>query len=81
MVKGNKCIFLIPLRVNTNYWDKWVFPFAAEIRFFTGRIRFQGFDAGSPCPVGIVVFDSSRQRYGSQRRFSVGDYSWNQVLL
>ena len=40
--KGRLSVFLIPLKPHTKYWEKYVFPFATEIRFCK-RITFEGF--------------------------------------
>lgn len=59
MKKGRKSVFLIPCRIHTKYWNKWVFPYATEINFIARPVRFQGFESPLPTPMCLVVFDPS----------------------
>ncbi len=52
-------VMLIPARTDTRAWHENIFPFASEIRFLKGRVRFEGGEAGAPFPSAVVVF---RQR-------------------
>ena len=53
-------VMLIPARTDTRYWHEWIFPYAKEIRFVKGRLKFEG-GAGNensaPFPSAVVVFD------------------------
>lgn len=49
-------VCLIPARTDTKYWHEWIFPYADEIRFLSGRVRFQGGKYSAPFPSAIVVF-------------------------
>lgn len=62
MKKGNKSVFLIPLRLSTNYWDDYVFPYACEIRPIAGYIKFKGYEKirGLNTPIGLVIYDPKK---------------------
>ncbi len=68
MKKGNNSVFLIPLRMATNYWAKWVFPYASEIRPIAGYIKFQGYEdiRGLNTPIGLVIYN--RDQYNNKFR-------------
>ena len=52
---NNTVIMLIPARTDTTYWHDYIFPYATEIRFIKGRIKFS--EKGSaPFPSAIIVF-------------------------
>jgi len=57
LLKGKRSVFLIPARVNTDYWHELIFPNAAEIRFVRKTIKFQGYEKGLPIPMAVVVFE------------------------
>ena len=60
-LKGAMVVCLIPARTDTKYYHKYIFPYATDIRFIKGRVKF---DNGSgklnpaPFPSAIVVFGS-----------------------
>lgn len=55
-LKGKICVLLIPARTSTKRWHKYILPYAKEIRFLKGRLKFN--DTGKPAPFcsAIVVF-------------------------
>lgn len=46
----------MPSRTDTRWWAESVLPFASEIRFVKGRLKFGGSSNGAPFPSAIVVF-------------------------
>lgn len=60
MKKGNKSVFLVTARTNTNYWCKYVWQGASEIRFVMGKIKFQGYKNGFPVPCCVVIYDPAK---------------------
>jgi len=40
--KGKTIVMLLPVRTDTSYFHKYIFPHA-EIRFIKGRLKFQGY--------------------------------------
>lgn len=61
-------VFLIPARTDTRWFHDLVLPFAKEIRFIRGRLRFGDAKAGAPFPSMVVVF--KRTTNGNRRRTS-----------
>ena len=62
-IAGSTVVMLIPARTDTSYWHDFIFPYAAEIRYIRGRLKFTDEDgtpasAGAPFPSAVVVFGS-----------------------
>lgn len=51
-------VFLLPARTDTRWFHDWVLPFADEIRFIKGRLKFSGHKNSAPFPSMIVVFSN-----------------------
>lgn len=51
-------VYLIPARTDTRWFHDLVLPFADEIRFIRGRLKFGGAKQSAPFPSMIVVFRS-----------------------
>lgn len=49
-------VFLIPARTDTKWFHQVVLPFASEIRFIPGRLKFGDATNSAPFPSMIVVF-------------------------
>lgn len=52
-------VMLIPARTDTAYWHDWVVPYAAEVSFLRGRVKFRldGKELNSaPFPSCLVRF-------------------------
>jgi phage N-6-adenine-methyltransferase len=54
--KNRVIVMLIPARTDTRYWHDWIFPYASDITFIKGRIKFGGSNKDAPFPSAIVVF-------------------------
>lgn len=61
--EADVAVFLIPARTDTRWFHELVLPYAAEIRFVRGRVKFQPNDpkwksggGGAPFPSMIVIF-------------------------
>lgn len=65
-LNGSLCVMLLPVSTSTSLFHDFIQPFAREIRFIRGRIKFSGINTfGIPCELGanrpmhdsmIVVF-------------------------
>jgi site-specific DNA-methyltransferase (adenine-specific) len=55
-LKGKTIVFLIPARTDTKYFHEIILPYAKEIRFIKGRLKFQGAKNSAPFPSMIVIF-------------------------
>lgn len=53
---SNVIVFLIPSRTDTKWWHEIVLPYATEIRFIKGRLKFGNAINSAPFPSVIVVF-------------------------
>ena len=52
-------VCLIPARTDTKYWHDFIFPYASDIRFIKGRLKFGGHKNSAPFPSAIVIFRDS----------------------
>jgi len=57
--KGKIVVFLVPARTSTKRFHEIFLPYATEIRFIKGRLKFGDATQGAPFPSMIVVFDRS----------------------
>ena len=58
---GCKCVvMLIPARTDTQWFHKYIYNNAAEIRFIKGRLKFGDSDNSAPFPSMVVVFKKSK---------------------
>lgn len=56
--KGNICVCLIPVSTSTQLFHKFIKPYAKEIRFLEGRIKFEGISITGERAKGTGMFDS-----------------------
>jgi len=54
--RGVTTVMLLPSRTDTSWFQDYILPFADEIRFIRGRLKFSGAKTGAPFPSCIVVF-------------------------
>ncbi len=63
--KGCTVIMLIDARTDTKIWHEIIFPYASEIRFIKGRIKFideNGNTGSAPFPSAIVIFKPPKKQ-------------------
>lgn len=53
---GAVVVMLIPARTDTRYWHDDIFPYATEIIFVKGRLKFGNGKDSAPFPSAVVVF-------------------------
>lgn len=53
-------VFLLPARTDTKWFHNLVLPFAKEIRFVKGRLKFNDSKNSAPFPSMIVIYQNSR---------------------
>lgn len=56
-VQGSLCVFLLAARTDTKAFHEYILPYATEIRFIKGRLKFGGSKHCAPFPSMVVVFD------------------------
>lgn len=49
-------VLLIPSRTDTKIFHEVIAPYASEIRFIKGRLKFSGHKNAAPFPSAIIVF-------------------------
>ena len=54
--KGKTCLLFVPVRTGSRYWQNYVYPYADQIRFITGRIIFKGYEKPSPHHLALIVY-------------------------
>ena len=57
---GATVVCLVPARTDTKWFHTWVVPFATEIVFLPGRVKFGGAATGAPFPSAVVVYRPGR---------------------
>lgn len=55
---GATVVCLIVSSTDRSYWHDFIFPYASEIRFIRGRLKFGGVKNTAPFASAVVVFDS-----------------------
>lgn len=55
-LKGKLCVFLVPARTDTKWFHELVLPYAKEIRFIKGRLKFSDYKNSAPFPSCIIIF-------------------------
>ena len=54
--EADLAVFLIPARTDTKWFHDLILPYASEIRFIRGRLKFGNATSPAPFPSMIVVF-------------------------
>lgn len=52
---GTVVVCLLPARTDTSWWHVYVIPYAKEIEFIRGRLKFSG-KGPAPFPSAMVIF-------------------------
>lgn len=50
-------VYLLPVRSDASWWHDDLIVHASEVRFFRGRLRFEGTSGGAPFPSCLAIFD------------------------
>jgi site-specific DNA-methyltransferase (adenine-specific) len=56
-LKGKLCVFLVASRTDSPWFHDYVLPYAKEIRFLKGRLKFNGYHKPAPFPSVVIIFD------------------------
>jgi len=59
-LENKTVVFLLPARTDTRWFHDYILPYAIEIRFIKGRLKFKGAKHGAPFPSMIVIFKETR---------------------
>jgi len=55
-LKGATVVCLIVSSTDRSYWHDYIFPYATEIRYIKGRIKFGGMQTTAPFASAIIIF-------------------------
>lgn len=58
---ANVVVLLLPARTDTKWFHDFVVPFASEVRFLRGRLKFGGSPNFAPFPSMVVVYKPCRE--------------------
>ena len=75
--KGAIVVCLIVSSTDRSYWHDYIFPYASQIRFIRGRLRFGNADSTAPFASALVIF--SKKQYSQKIIFY--DESINKTLF
>jgi hypothetical protein len=53
-------VYLLAARTDTRWFHRLCLPYAQEIRFLRGRLKFGGSDTGAPFPSMVVIFANTQ---------------------
>ncbi len=54
--EANLAVYLLPARTDTRWFHDLCLPYASEIRFIRGRLKFGGAAHNAPFPSMVVIF-------------------------
>lgn len=60
-LKGATVVMLIPARPDVSYFHEIIMPYASEIRFVKGRLKFGNSKNAAPFPSVVVVFGGEKK--------------------
>jgi len=55
-LKGSIVVCLIVSSTDRSYWHDYIFPYAQEIRYIKGRLKFGGMQTTAPFASAIIIF-------------------------
>lgn len=61
-LRGSIVVCLIVSSTDRSYWHEFIFPFASEIRFLRGRIKFGQSKSTAPFASAIIIFDHNKKK-------------------
>ena len=56
-------VCLLPARTDTRWWHDYVLPYAKEVRFVKGRLKFGNSKNSAPFPSAVVVFGKKEEQF------------------
>jgi len=61
-LKGKICVMLLPVRTDTKIFHDVILPYADQIRFIKGRLKFEQYENSAPFPSMIVIFKKKKEK-------------------
>lgn len=56
-LRGKLSVLLIPVRTSSKRWQQYILPYASEIRFLPGRLKFNDGGGRATFDSAIIIFD------------------------
>ena len=78
-LKGSIVVCLIVSSTDRSYWHNYIFPYASQIRFVRGRLKFSSADSTAPFASAVVIFDG-RNKYDRNLIYYLDSVNKNQDL-
>jgi len=78
---GAVVVCLIVSSTDRSYWHDYIFPYATEIRWLRGRLRFGEADSTAPFASAIVVFSNRKGEYQKQAYRKMKSGKWQYFLV
>lgn len=60
-------VYLIPARTDTRWFHRDILPYAKEIRFIRGRLKFGDAQTAAPFASMVVVFEGMRREFDAPK--------------
>lgn len=60
--RGKLCVLLLPVRTSSKRWQKFILPYATEIRFLAGRLKFNDGTGCSTFCSAVVIFNPKKKK-------------------
>ena len=67
-----RVVLLVPSRTDTKWFHEYVLPYATEVRFVKGRLKFSNSKNSAPFPSMVVVFDYLKSRKNITQISTIG---------
>lgn len=61
LIKDTLVVCLIVSATDRSYWHEWIFPYANEVRFIRGRLKFGDSKHTAPFASAIIVFNGKQK--------------------
>jgi site-specific DNA-methyltransferase (adenine-specific) len=64
--EADLAVFLVPARTDTRWFHELVMPYASEIRFIRGRLKFGDATMNAPFPSMVIVMKQPDEKEGAE---------------
>ena len=65
-LRGAVVVCLLSAGVNRSYWHNFIFPYAAQILWIKGCIKFEDSKSTAPFASALIVFDNDKEKYSQK---------------
>ena len=79
-LRGAYVVCLIVSSTDRSYWHDYIFPFASQIRWCRGRLKFGVSDSTAPFASAIIIFDFNKT-YEQRQVFYPESKTMNMLYL